>query len=174
MLRQPLVWAAVLAALTVAERVRPGFDICNMDHSFRGTKEVRGLAMSYATVFAAFGSLLEPLIVRGNLTVPGNATFHGNGWSAFLQEACLQVTDGLTVSVGQVSGPGECAQRKRGESNGEVDVYPSISANMLPTPAKSHYTFNLRDLAKVNQDLPLQQGVTSFRMPASLSGPTHP
>ena len=34
-----------------------------------------------------------------------------------------------------------------------VDVYHSISANMLPTPAKSHYTFNLRDLAKVNQGI---------------------
>ncbi|CAJ1371943.1 unnamed protein product [Effrenium voratum] len=34
-----------------------------------------------------------------------------------------------------------------------VDVYHTISASMLPTPAKSHYTFNLRDLAKVNQGL---------------------
>ncbi|CAK9070714.1 unnamed protein product, partial [Durusdinium trenchii] len=34
-----------------------------------------------------------------------------------------------------------------------VDVYNTISANMLPTPAKSHYTFNLRDLAKVNQGI---------------------
>ncbi|CAE7680113.1 Dnah7 [Symbiodinium sp. CCMP2456] len=34
-----------------------------------------------------------------------------------------------------------------------VDIYHSISANMLPTPAKSHYTFNLRDLAKVNQGI---------------------
>ena len=70
-------------------------------------------------------------------------------------EACLRAT------------AGECAQRKRGESNGEahssaqesliavsgveadrrqfidaavhskVDVYPSVFANMLPTPAKS-------------------------------------
>eukprot|EP00931_Biecheleriopsis_adriatica_P034701 TRINITY_DN20021_c0_g4_i1.p1 TRINITY_DN20021_c0_g4~~TRINITY_DN20021_c0_g4_i1.p1 ORF type:complete len:4150 (-),score=1074.99 TRINITY_DN20021_c0_g4_i1:152-12580(-) len=34
-----------------------------------------------------------------------------------------------------------------------VDVYNAISENMLPTPAKSHYTFNLRDLAKVNQGI---------------------
>jgi dynein heavy chain len=49
------------------------------------------------------------------------------------------------------------------ESNGEVkalcnkmvactvSVYSTISAELLPTPAKSHYTFNLRDVAKVVQ-----------------------
>ena len=30
-----------------------------------------------------------------------------------------------------------------------VDMYETISAEMLPTPTKSHYTFNLRDLSKV-------------------------
>lgn len=34
-----------------------------------------------------------------------------------------------------------------------VDVYEQISASMRPTPAKSHYTFNLRDLSKVHQGL---------------------
>uniref|UniRef100_A0A7S0EN91 Uncharacterized protein n=1 Tax=Hanusia phi TaxID=3032 RepID=A0A7S0EN91_9CRYP len=32
-----------------------------------------------------------------------------------------------------------------------VEVYDTIAAELLPTPAKSHYTFNLRDLAKVFQ-----------------------
>jgi dynein heavy chain len=32
-----------------------------------------------------------------------------------------------------------------------VAVYNTISAELLPTPSKSHYTFNLRDLAKVFQ-----------------------
>jgi len=34
-----------------------------------------------------------------------------------------------------------------------IELYDSISANMRPTPAKSHYTFNLRDLAKVHQGI---------------------
>ncbi|XP_052808511.1 dynein axonemal heavy chain 1-like isoform X3 [Mya arenaria] len=34
-----------------------------------------------------------------------------------------------------------------------ISVYNTISAQLLPTPAKSHYTFNLRDLSKVFQGI---------------------
>jgi dynein heavy chain len=34
-----------------------------------------------------------------------------------------------------------------------LDVYARVSADLLPTPAKSHYLFNLRDLASVVQGL---------------------
>ena len=34
-----------------------------------------------------------------------------------------------------------------------VEVYRRMSEELLPTPAKSHYTFNLRDLSKVMQGL---------------------
>ncbi|KAG5177491.1 dynein heavy chain and region D6 of dynein motor-domain-containing protein [Tribonema minus] len=36
---------------------------------------------------------------------------------------------------------------------GAIGVYNALSSTLLPTPAKSHYTFNLRDLAKVFQGL---------------------
>eukprot|EP00741_Cyanophora_paradoxa_P002452 tig00000076_g2377.t1 len=34
-----------------------------------------------------------------------------------------------------------------------IEVYQTICVELLPTPAKSHYTFNLRDLAKVIQGI---------------------
>ncbi|KAL0235780.1 hypothetical protein GEMRC1_002362 [Eukaryota sp. GEM-RC1] len=34
-----------------------------------------------------------------------------------------------------------------------VDLYHDVSSSLLPTPARSHYTFNLRDLSKVIQGM---------------------
>ena len=37
--------------------------------------------------------------------------------------------------------------------NSTVEIYDQITTQLLPTPAKSHYTFNLRDLSKVFQGM---------------------
>ena len=49
-----------------------------------------------------------------------------------------------------------------------IDVYNTITTQLLPTPAKSHYTFNLRDLSKVFQGM-LQANATKITV--SLSFP---
>lgn len=35
--------------------------------------------------------------------------------------------------------------------NAAVEIYNRLSLDLLPTPAKSHYVFNLRDLSKCVQ-----------------------
>ncbi len=38
-------------------------------------------------------------------------------------------------------------------------MYHTIRAELLPTPAKSHYTYNMRDLSKVFQGLQVRSGL---------------
>lgn len=49
--------------------------------------------------------------------------------------------------------PAEIAARTDSLVDASISIYNTIRNEMLPTPAKSHYTFNLRDMAKVVQGL---------------------
>lgn len=40
-----------------------------------------------------------------------------------------------------------------------IDIYRTIQRELLPTPSKSHYLFNLRDLSKVFQGMCMFAGV---------------
>lgn len=40
-----------------------------------------------------------------------------------------------------------------------IDIYRAIQKELLPTPAKSHYTYNMRDLSKVFQGMCMFAGV---------------
>lgn len=48
--------------------------------------------------------------------------------------------------------------------------YSSLSAELLPTPAKSHYTFNLRDISKVFQGTIFCHPPLSLLVPVVLRG----
>ncbi|CAJ1383919.1 unnamed protein product [Effrenium voratum] len=116
MLRQPLAWAAVLAALTAAERVHkvsnalpPPPTLPTLQAFPDSCDELKtggwyivsetGLQLQDCTIGAGTDVkvlLSGALIVRGNLTVRGNASFDGRNRK--FEEACLQVADVLTVS----------------------------------------------------------------------------
>ena len=52
-----------------------------------------------------------------------------------------------------------------------LEVYETIQRELLPTPTKSHYTFNLRDVSKVIQVLPSHKWNPARLLPPPQSGP---
>jgi hypothetical protein len=55
------------------------------------------------------------------------------------------------VLLGSQDFPSELKQISSPIVAASVEAYNRISEELLPTPARSHYTFNLRDLSKVFQ-----------------------
>ena len=49
--------------------------------------------------------------------------------------------------------PGECTSLAGGIVQATINIFNTIAKELLPTPSKSHYTFNLRDITKVFQGM---------------------
>jgi hypothetical protein len=79
-------------------------------------------------LLASCSTSLSRVLWRSTRWTCSNTTLGSSSVSPF---ATRQVTDPLVAAT--------------------VEVYNSIRASLLPTPSKSHYTFNLRDLSKVVQ-----------------------
>ena len=83
-----------------------------------------------------------------------------------MTRACVhQVTNETLVTIFQTilswhletgGFPASCKQLGPGIISATLDMYSQSMAKLLPTPTKSHYTFNLRDFARVIQVLSLQ------------------
>lgn len=86
-----------------------------------------------------------------------------SGDATKMQWIVAQVTNETLVAIFQTiltwhlsSGgfPQGCQQLGPGIIAATLEMYSQSIAKLLPTPTKSHYTFNLRDFARVIQVLP--------------------
>jgi dynein heavy chain len=66
-------------------------------------------------------------------------------------EQCLRTIFGGILGGFLQLFPSECKAFLKPVVDSTIEVYMRISQELLPTPAKSHYTFNLRDVSKVFQ-----------------------
>lgn len=64
--------------------------------------------------------------------------------------------------------PEEIAAKGASIVTATVEIYNTIKKELLPTPAKSHYTYNMRDLSKVFQ-VGLRDFDCAFQMPTVIS-----
>jgi len=76
-------------------------------------------------------------------------------WVPQMSEAAMQGIFGSILSgfLGAHSFPTDVANLASTTVAATIQLYSCMCAEMLPTPSKSHYTFNLRDVSKVVQGL---------------------
>jgi dynein heavy chain len=116
----------------------------------------------YYTERIPFRSIVD-LIMVGAMGPPGggrnpvtNRFLRHFNFIAFpeMQDASLKKIFGTILSTFAEANFGEEIQNLTATiTDASIKLYNTIRAEMLPTPSKSHYTFNLRDLAKIFQGM---------------------
>ena len=106
---------------------------------------------------------IQDMIIVGCMGPPGGGRnpvsnrmlrhFNFLSFSDMSDESCVRIFDTiLGATLGKSFAP-EIAELSSAVTAATISIYNTVRADLLPTPAKSHYTFNLRDLARVFQGL---------------------
>lgn len=82
-----------------------------------------------------------------------NELLHGKKKASFFKSALSLFLSHLTEKIPEILPLNEPLV------NATIRVYSTITSSLLPTPAKSHYTFNLRDLSKVFQGILMAEAI---------------
>jgi hypothetical protein len=82
-----------------------------------------------------------------------SSRYHAQEIAGIAETADWQCTDGNDTNVdgGHAGVTGGLITIELPQVGATLDVYESVQKHLLPTPTKSHYTFNLRDVSKVFQ-----------------------
>ncbi|CEM09924.1 unnamed protein product [Vitrella brassicaformis CCMP3155] len=115
----------------------------------RKTSEFRELVD--LTFIAAMG---PPGGGRNNITARYSRHYNLIFLTPFEEESLVRVFSTiLTWYFDKVGFPNSITSVTQSIVKSTIDTYRLVSSSLLPTPAKSHYTFNLRDMSRVIQGL---------------------
>ena len=106
---------------------------------------------------------LQDMILVGCMGPPGGGRnpvsnrmlrhFNFLSFTDMSDESSIRIFDTILNSYLSKKFDADVAKLSLPISEATVQIYNTVRADLLPTPAKSHYTFNLRDLARVFQGL---------------------
>jgi dynein heavy chain len=106
---------------------------------------------------------IQDMIIVGCMGPPGGGRnpvsnrllrhFNFLSFTDMSDESCIRIFDTILGSTLQKKFSPEVAGLSGPISSATIQIYNTVRQDLLPTPAKSHYTFNLRDLARVFQGL---------------------
>lgn len=89
---------------------------------------------------------------RNEITYRMSRHFHSICLNPY-QDSSLATIFGTILGFSLKKFTGKVSALRKNVVEATVELYSNVTAKLLPTPAKSHYTFNLRDVSKVFQGL---------------------
>jgi len=115
------------------------YDIDTPEKDFRTTIKV-----SFVTAMQPTGNVISNRYVRHF-----NLIYIEPYSDVSLSAICTNIMEWMYRAQGKMPFPDSVVRLKDNIVSGSINVYNEVQRRFRPTPAKSHYTFNLRDLSKV-------------------------